>query len=523
MAQGNAPAERSSVWWQMAVGIAATLAGLGVAEVLSALVAQNGSPLLVVGSLIIDLAPGWLKSGVIALFGTGDKAVLVTALAVSLVVGAALSGVLEYRRSPLGRLLLALGGAVGVLAALTRTGAGFIDALPSAAAAFVAILLLPVLVRMLRASRTAPGATAGGRGAPDQLTRRNFLAATGASAGIGILAIVVGQMIAAGYQAASAARNMFTLPRPAVPAPPIPAAASLPVNGITPIITPNAEFYRIDTALQIPGIDPSSWILRITGMVEHEVELTFAELLALPLEESVTTLACVSNEVGGDLIGNATWLGYPIRHLLAQAKPHSNADMVLSTSQDGWTASTPLSVLTDNRNAILAIGMNGTPLPLEHGFPVRMVVPGLYGYVSATKWVVQLDVTRFDLVTSYWTNRGWSERGPVKLSSRIDVPANGATRSAGDVVVAGVAWSQHVGISAVDVQVDEGPWNTATLAEAISVDTWRQWKWVWPATAGNHVLRVRATDTNGLVQTAVEMDVIPDGATGLDEISVTIS
>ena len=272
----------------------------------------------------------------------------------------------------------------------------------------------------------------------------------------------------------------------------------------------------------MPAVDPSSWSLRIHGMVDQEVTLTWDELLALPLEESVTTLACVSNEVGGGLIGNAVWLGYPIRELLARAAPTADADMVLSRSVDGFTASTPLAVLEDDRNAILAVGMNGDPLPPEHGFPVRMVVPGLYGYVSATKWVVDLEVTRFDAASAYWTDRGWSERGPIKISSRIDVPRSGQTLSAGPITVAGVAWHQHVGIEAVDVQVDDGPWRPATLATAISIDTWVQWRYDWDAPSGTHTLRVRATGADGEVQTSDVQGVVPDGATGLDERTVDV-
>jgi len=257
-------------------------------------------------------------------------------------------------------------------------------------------------------------------------------------------------------------------------------------------------------------------------MVDHEVTLSWDELLALPLEESVTTLACVSNEVGGNLIGNAVWLGYPIRELLARANPSADADMVLSRSVDGFTASTPLAVLQDDRNAILAVGMNGEPLPAQHGFPVRMVVPGLYGYVSATKWVVDLEVTRFDAASAYWTDRGWSAKGPIKLQSRIDVPRGGQQLTAGTITVAGVAWHQHVGIAAVDVQVDDGPWQPATLAEAISIDTWVQWRFDWEAESGTHTLRVRATDADGEVQTSDMQGVVPDGATGLDERSVTV-
>jgi DMSO/TMAO reductase YedYZ molybdopterin-dependent catalytic subunit len=470
---------------------------------------------------VIDLVPGWVKDLVIALFGTNDKAVLIVAIALGAAVLAAAAGVLELVRPPLGRVLTVVAGGLAVFAVLSRASASTLDALPSVVAMVVAAVLLTVLINRLRAETApAPAHTAPGGATVD---RRRFLAYTGTSAAVGAVALVIGQVVSAGTRAADAARALFTLPAPSVTAPAIPAAASVAVDGISPLITANADFYRIDTALQVPRIDPSTWTLKVTGMVENEVELSFADLLALPLEESTTTLMCVSNPVGGDLIGNATWLGYPIRTLLARAAPTAGADMVLSRSQDGWTASTPLEVLTDeNRNAILAVGMNGVPLPLEHGYPVRLVVPGLYGYVSATKWVVELNVTRFDEHTAYWTDRGWSERGPVKLSSRIDVPRSGARADAGTVTVAGVAWAQHTGIRGVQVQVDSGAWEEATLAAALSADTWRQWTWSWPATAGTHTLRVRATDAAGLVQTDVRQDVIPDGATGLDEVTVTI-
>lgn len=504
------------LWRPAAAGVSAALAGLGSAELAAALLAPAGSPILAVGALVIDLVPAWVKELVIGLFGTGDKAVLIVCVALGAVVLAAVAGILELRRPPFGRVLVVAAGGLAVVAVLTRANSATFDALPSVIAMVVGAVMLTVLVtRLPRTSATASAAASG----PD---RRRFLAWTGASAGLGLLAVIGGQLVSAGTRATDAARALFDLPAPATPALPIPAGADLNVEGLSPVITPNLDFYRIDTALQVPRIDPESWTLRVTGMVEKEVELTFADLLALPLEESTTTLTCVSNPVGGDLIGNATWLGYPIRLLLARAKPLPGADMVLSRSQDGWTASTPLEILTDDRNAILAVGMNGVPLPLEHGYPVRMVVPGLYGYVSATKWVVELNVTRFDRETAYWTDRGWSERGPVKLSSRIDVPRSNTRAAVGPITVAGVAWSQHVGIRSVQVQVDEGPWNEATLAEAISADTWRQWSWQWTATNGRHILRVRATDAEGLVQTSVVRDVIPDGATGLADIAVTV-
>ncbi|MGO4784329.1 molybdopterin-dependent oxidoreductase [Cryobacterium sp. W22_MBD10_FK3] len=515
-------------------GLAAVLAGFGLAELVAGLIAPGARPVLVVGALLIDLAPAWVKELVISLFGTGDKAALVVFIAVVAAVLAGLAGILEYRRPPFGRYVIVAAGLVALVAALTRAGASPFDAVPPVLAMVVAALVLSMLTRRLHASRAPaeaaaaasvdPGRTASvtpaaaSRAAVD---RRRFLAYTGVSAGAGVLAALGGQLLTAGSRAADAARTLFTLPTPATPGVPVAAGASFDIDGLSPIITPNAEFYRIDTALSVPRIDPSTWTLKISGLVENEVEIDFAELLALPLEESTTTLACVSNYVGGDLIGNAVWLGYPIRELLARAKPLADADMVLSRSEDGWTASTPLEALTDDRNSILAVGMNGDPLPLEHGYPVRMVVPGLYGYVSATKWVTELVVTRFDEETAYWTTRGWSEKGPVKLSSRIDVPRGDA--EAGTVTVAGVAWSQHVGVSAVEVRVDDGDWNAATLADAISADTWRQWRWDWPATSGSHTLTVRATDANGEVQTSKTADVVPDGATGLHSISLSVS
>jgi DMSO/TMAO reductase YedYZ molybdopterin-dependent catalytic subunit len=341
-----------------------------------------------------------------------------------------------------------------------------------------------------------------------ELACRLALAAVGLASGLGA------RLISAGRDAATAARTVLRLPDPAGAPAVIPAEADLQIAGLTPPITANEDFFRIDTALAVPRLDPAQWTLRIHGLVEREVRLTWDELVGLPLGESAATLTCVSNNVGGDLIGTAVWLGYPVRHLLARAGVLPGADMVLSRSQDGFTASTPLEALTDQRDAILAIGMNGQPLPVEHGFPVRLVVPGLYGYVSATKWVVELEVTRFDRAQGYWTPLGWSERGPVKLQSRIDVPRPGDPVSAGDTVIAGVAWHPHVGIAGVEVQVDEGPWRPARLARAISADTWVQWSLPWQATPGRHTLRCRATNTQGETQTGDLAPPAPDGATG---------
>lgn len=513
-----------------AAGVASVAFGTGVGELAAALLAPASSPFVVVGSLLIDLAPSWAKDAAIALFGTGDKVALLVGIGIVLLAVAAAAGVLEARRPPFGRVLIGLLGVVGAIAASTRANAAMLAIAPSALAAIAGVVALQLLVRRLPATDVAGGpgdagletpASPAPRPADAAVDRRRFLGWAGGAAVLGALAAMGGYALQAGSRTVAVIRDAIALPTPTSTAP-VPAGAELGIDGLAPVITPNLDFYRIDTALAVPAVDPASWSLRIHGMVEREVTITWDELLALPLEESVTTLACVSNEVGGGLIGNAVWLGYPIRELLARAAPSADADMVLSRSVDGFSASTPLPVLEDDRNAILAVGMNGEPLPPEHGFPVRMVVPGLFGYVSATKWVTELEVTRFDAASAYWTDRGWSALGPVKLSSRIDVPRSGQSLTVGPITVAGVAWHQHVGIDRVEVQLDDGPWQEATLATAISVDTWVQWRYEWDATSGTHTLRVRAIDTEGEVQTSKRQGVVPDGATGLHERSVEV-
>ncbi|MFI2706076.1 molybdopterin-dependent oxidoreductase, partial [Nocardioides sp. CER28] len=305
--------------------------------------------------------------------------------------------------------------------------------------------------------------------------------------------------------------------------PPADAAYDLDVPHQPPWLTPVGDFYRIDTAIVPPAVDPAGWTLRIHGMVDHPVELTFADLVRRPVTEGWLTLNCVSNEVGGDLIGTAWWSGVRIAPLLQAAGVHPDADGVLQTSADGWTCLTPIEVLTDDRNAMLAFAQNGEPLPIDHGFPVRMLVPGLYGYVSATKWVVDLEVTRFDKAQGYWTDKGWSSRGPVKLASRIDVPRGGAHVSGGEVTVAGTAWQQHTGVRAVEISVDGGAWQQTHLAGVPGVDTWVQWRTTVPLHRGDHQVRVRATSATGEVQTSARAAPAPDGATGWHTVDFHVS
>ena len=495
-----------------AAGAASTAFGAGLGELAGALV--GASPIAAVGGALIDLAPPWGKDLAIALFGTGDKAALVTAVAIALLLIGAGAGLLARRSMGAAQALVVVLGLVGAVAAVSRADAAALAVVAPAVGAGATLLALSLLAPR---AVTAPSADdAAGT------SRRTFLLWTAGAAATGALAAVGGWALQTGARAATAVRAAITLPR-ATKTVSVPAGADLGIPQLAPVITPTGDFYRIDTALAVPQIDPATWRLRIHGKVDTEVEIGWDELLALPLEESVTTLTCVSNEVGGDLIGTARWLGYPIRHLLSRAGVQADADMVLSTSIDGFTAGTPLEALTDERNAILAVGMNGEPLPLAHGFPVRMVVPGLYGYVSATKWVTDLEVTRFSDAQGYWTPRGWSERGPIKLASRIDVPRRGDTVAAGDTVIAGVAWQQHVGVRGVQVQIDGGEWQDATLATAISADTWVQWSLPWRATAGQHTIVARAIGIDGQPQTQTVAPPAPDGATGWPRVSVSVA
>lgn len=352
--------------------------------------------------------------------------------------------------------------------------------------------------------------------------RRHFLFAAGASVAVAAVGTAGGRSLAT-RKNVSMARQALKFPRAAEPAAPLPPGVGLPVRGISPFITPNNQFYRVDTAILVPQVDPSNWRLRIHGMVAREVTVTFDELLRRPLIEDYLTLCCVSNPVGGPYIGNAKWLGASLAALLREARPQRGADQLLATSADGFTSGTPLTAVLDGRDALVAVAMNGAALPTAHGFPARLVVPGLYGYVSACKWVVDLEVTTFAAAQGYWVPRGWSQLGPVKTESRIDVPTSGSSVKAGKVAVAGVAWAQHKGIEAVEARVDRGAWHEATLAAVPGIDTWRQWVWEWDATPGAHLIEARATDKTGYTQTSAIAEVAPNGATGYPSVQVTVS
>ena len=343
--------------------------------------------------------------------------------------------------------------------------------------------------------------------------------AGGATAVIGVALYGLGRQFAARFDAA-ASRAKVLLPQALRPLDAVDPAAQ--ATGAVPFFTPNSDFYRIDINLSVPNIDPDDWSLRVHGLVDGERRYSYADLLARDLVEADITLTCVSNEVGGRLMGTARWLGVPLQELLDEAGVRPDADYVVGRSFDGFTAGFPLGVL-DGRAALLAVGMNGEPLPLIHGFPARLVVPGVYGYSSATKWITEIELTRLDDAPTYWVERGWSVEAPIKTSSRIDTPAGLASVPRGLVAVAGVAWSQPVGISRVEVRVDDGPWERATLAAEVNGSTWRQWSFPWQASAGRHTLTVRATDNNGAIQIEERSEPFPSGVTGWHQIVVLVA
>ncbi|MGW6693897.1 molybdopterin-dependent oxidoreductase [Rhodococcus sp. NPDC054953] len=498
-------------------GILAAAVVLGVGELVAAPTGSGSSPFFAVGATTVDRSPAWAREFAISTFGTNDKPALFIGMSVLIVVLAAVAGTVERTRRPYGSAILLALGAVGVYAATSRPGATAADAVPTVVGVAAGIVVLRLLTARSRAL-DGPGPR------PEGISRRRFLILAATAAAAAAAAGTAGRRLADTLAGAVRNRMAFLIPSVAASnrALPIPPGADIAVPDGTPFVTGNDVFYRIDTALQVPMLTTDDWRLRIHGMVDREITLDWDDLVARTPIERAITLTCVSNEVGGPLAGNATWIGYPIGDLLDEAGVHPDADMLLSTSVDGFTVGTPIAVLRDGRDAILAVTMNGQPLPFEHGYPVRQVVPGLYGFVSATKWVVDWEVTRFDRVSAYWTRRGWAERAPIKTASRIDVPASFGRVAAGEVLVAGTAWAQHRGIGRVEVRVDDGPWREAALAEEYSIDTWRQWTWRWQATPGTHTLQVRATDRGGAVQTEQRAAPIPDGASGWHTRTVTI-
>ncbi|MGK9147092.1 molybdopterin-dependent oxidoreductase [Plantibacter flavus] len=501
-------------------GIVAAAGFLAVAELAALLFSRGSSPLLTVGSFVIDIVPRWAKEFAIEVFGENDKLFLLVSLGVAVLVAAAVAGVLQYLRPPLGVVLLAAAGVFAGATTVTRAGATPLSVIPVVLGTATGIVLL-VLLRRRLPSRPRRASAADEQSAA--FDRRGFFRLAGIAAAGAVVVGVGARIINVTTSSITAIRDALKLPSPKSMVT-VPDGAELDIPGLSSLYTPNEKFYRVDTALTVPSVDPATWSLTVDGMVGKPVQISFEELVAMGLDEYSITMTCVSNEVGGNLLGTAKWLGVPVRDVLKRAMPESDADMVLSTSVDGFTASTPLEALTDtNRDAILAVAMNGEPLPLEHGFPVRMVVPGLYGYVSATKWLTKLTVTTFAKDEAYWTPRGYDAKAPIKLSSRIDTPRIDKQIEAGSAKIAGVAWAQTVGIEKVEVSIDNGEWQSVNLSTPVNDDTWVQWWMDWDATSGTHYVAVRATDKAGNLQIEEQAPIAPNGSSGWQRTLVRVA
>ncbi len=503
-------------------GLILGLSSASIAVAVGMLVASLGdaaSPIDAVGSSFIDRTPAWLKDLAITWFGTNNKTALRVGIWVVLAVVACVLGIMSRKsQSPL------IGGFIvfsvlGMVSALERPSSDTLSVLAPLIGGAVGIFVAVYLGAMLRTKSIALNTPSESR-VPLGWDRRRFLQTSGA---LGVVAVGVGTI--GRIREIQRVDNV----RAQIPTslPPVPAQEQVTFSepGFHPtdsFVTPTQSFYRIDTALSFPTINLDKWNVRIHGMVDSPIELTYADLTALPQVERMITISCVSNPVGGRYIGNAIWQGVFLRDVLNTAGVKSGVEQVFSRSVDGWTCGFPIDAALDERDALIAIGMNGEPLSLKHGFPARLIVPGLYGYVSATKWLSEIELTTWDN-KGYWIPRGWSQIAPIKTQSRIDVPRPDTTTPAAEILIAGVAWAQHTGIARVEVRIDEGTWQVATLGDDVSDDSWRQWTLPWKATPGEHIIQVRATDKSGYTQTDIRSDVAPDGATGWHTRRVRIS
>lgn len=485
---------------------------MAAGHMVASLMRPDSSPVLAVGATVIDLTPTPLKEYAVREFGTKDKPILVgSVMAVTLLLSM-VAGVLAQRRFPTGAgLLLILVGTAGV-AALTRPMAGARDIVPALSTAVVGLAVLWLMVNGPRRPGRAPEGEGTGPSRRVLLITSGLVAAASAAMGWG------GQKIVAHRTRP----GNVTLPDPTTSIKPLPGGLEEVYSGISSLQTPTDDFYRVDINLTLPVVPVDDWELTIDGDVENELAFSFEELADMPLIERDITMTCVSNEVGGTYVGAARWLGVPLKELLDRAGVGKDSDQILSTAVDGFTISTPLEVALDGRDSMIVIGMNGEPLTAEHGFPARMVTPGIYGFVGATKWLTKLTLTTYEKDVAYWTERDWATDAPIKIASRIDTPKPLATVKPGKVFVGGVAWAQTRGIKKVEVRIDGGAWQEARLGPDVGVDYWRQWYLPWQAESGPHMLAVRAVDLEGEVQTAVRAAPFPEGSSGVQEIAVTV-
>ncbi|TQM65104.1 molybdopterin-dependent oxidoreductase [Humibacillus xanthopallidus] len=497
-------------------GILAAVAGIAVGHLVAGFVDPATSPVLTVSSTVIDLTPTPVKEWAVARFGTADKAILLGSVVLVTLVAAGVIGLLARHRRTLATALLGVLVLATVAAAVTRPAFAAVDVLPSLATLVVGLAAFWWLTGLALAA-DPEGEHGAARPARVGTARREFIGGALGVATLSVLAAVGGQL-RAGAQAA----RRLVLPRPADPAPAFPAGLEATVPGITPLRTPNDTFYRVDTNLAVPRVDVDRWTLEVDGMVERPFSLTFDELAAMPLIERDITMTCVSNEVGGGYVGAARWLGVRLSDVLDRAGITGAPDQVLSTAVDGFTISTPLDVVRDGRDAMIAIGMNGTQLPEAHGFPARLITPGLYGFVGATKWLTKLTLTTYAAEQAYWTRRQWATDAPIKTSARVDTPRPLSTIAAGRTAIGGVAWAQHRGVGKVEVRIDGGDWQQTELGPDVGIDYWRQWYLPWDAKPGLHRIAVRAVDRSGRPQLSERATPFPSGSSGIQEVVVTV-
>ncbi len=498
------------------LGVVSTLLGMAAAHLVAAVTTPSSSPVLAVGSQVIDLTPTPMKEWAIRQFGTADKIILVGSVVLVVLVLAGVAGVLARRRLALGAgLLVAL---VALAAAAAVVQGSVTELLPSLVAAVTGVASLWWL--HAKASGTSAAEPGQHREAGTGASRRGVLVAAGALAAAAAVLGGAGRFIT-GLRSGNVD---IALPDPASPADPFPQGLEGQVEGITPLRIDNADFYRVDTRLDTPVIDQDSWTLTIDGDVEREITLTFDDLLEMDLIERDITMTCVSNSVGGEFVGGARWLGVRLTDLLDMAGVGDTADQIYSTDFDGMTISTPLDLATDGRDAMIAIGMNGEALPRAHGFPARMIVPGLYGFISATKWITRITLTTYAEKSAYWTDRDWATDAPIKVSTRIDTPNALEELPAGENVVGGVAWAQQKGgVDKVQVRIDGGAWQDAEMGPSVNNDYWRQWFYRWDASEGGHTVAARAISGDGTTQTPARAMPFPEGASGIQELRVTVT
>lgn len=480
-------------------GVLSASAQLAAGELTAALLPGGRSLVSGLGRTLIDALPGLGVDMVVATAETLDKPLLKASLATALLGVGGAAGVADGRRPRTAFGLFAGTGLLAGAAAASRRDAATGSSL---AAGVVGGIAGTGSLALLKASSSR--------------TARRSVTLLAAGAGVAAVRLRGGQ-----HARLLARRAAITLPPAKHPADPVPAGASFPLPGLTPLFTPTGSFYVTDVQLPAPQIDPDKWRLRVHGMVGRELNLSLAEILAMDLVEIDATLACVHNPVGGNRISSARWLGLPLARILELSGAEPDAEQLVARSVDGFTAGIPTAHIRGGAPALLAVGMNGEPLPIKNGFPARTLIPGLWGADANTKWVIELELTTWGAVRDYWDRRGWPRQPTaVRPGSRIDLPANRALLPVEQTTVAGVAWAPAEGVERVEVAVDDRPWEPAQLSAEVAPTMWRQCRLQWEPTPGPHTLAVRTIGRRA-TQKAEPQPPYPTGASGYHSVRVS--